>query len=74
MVSMTAIKARRMTRGKTQRAVAEGIGITEQAFWAVETGYIPASDNMQEKVANYFDCERSELFDPDTRRAIPFAL
>lgn len=73
MVNLTAMKAKRMARGVTQREVAKSVGVTGRVVWAVETGYNPASENMQTKLADYFGCERSELFDSKTKRARPFA-
>ena len=61
------IKSLRVTKGLSQGAVAEKLGIVHQQYHKYEAGVVRPSAGFLIKVADIFDCAVGDLFPPELR-------
>jgi len=61
------IKSIRVTKGMSQGAVAQELGIVHQQYHKYEAGVLRPSASFLVKLAGVFDCAIEELFPPELR-------
>lgn len=61
------IKKLRTSRGLTQSAVANAVGVVHQQYHKYESGFLRFSAGLLVKLCDVFDCSIEELFPPKLR-------
>ena len=60
----TDLPERRETEGLSQEALAEAVGVTRQTINAIERDRYDPSLELAFELADYFDCQVEDLFQP----------